>query len=41
MLRSAEQREWSPTKKALDCGNKFSLSAPEEMYGEQYGDYAY
>ena len=41
MLRSGEQREWSPTKKALYCEKKFSLLAPEEMYGEQYGDYAY
>ena len=37
----SENRRWSLTKVALDCEKKFSLSASLEMYGQQYGEYAY
>ena len=38
-LRSRELRKWSPTWRTLL--NKFSLSVPKEMYGEDLGEYGY
>ena len=42
ILGSREYKKWSSTWEAFGCETYiFSLLAPQEMYKEQFGEYAY